>query len=64
MSISPKKRWHHNIYFEFYLQIPLLTIQTRLFKEVYERMTYDICRLRIKVWKWSWEFQLYKRLFP
>lgn len=61
MSAVVKRRWYHNIYFELYLNIPLLTIQTRLFKEAYDRMVYDICRLQIKIWKWSFEFQLYKR---
>jgi hypothetical protein len=55
-----KRRWYHNIYFEFYLNIPLLTIQTRVMKEAIERMAYDICLVRIKLYKWSWEFKLYK----
>lgn len=56
-----KKKWYHNIFFELYLNIPFFSIQTRLFKEAMERMTYDICRVRIELWKWKWEFQLYKR---
>jgi hypothetical protein len=61
MSAVRNKRWYDNIYCEFYLNIPLLTVQTRLFKEAIERRTYDICRINIKFWKWRWEFQLYKR---
>ena len=57
-----KKRWFDNIHLEFYLSIPFLDIQTRLLKQAVERLTYDICRVRIKLYKWSWEFQLYKRL--
>lgn len=56
-----KRRWWHSIFFEFYLSIPLLSIQTRLFKETIERMTYDICRVRVKLYRWETEFQLYKR---
>src|SRR3990167_3348430 len=60
MSVQ-KRRWWQNIYLEFYFDIPFLTIQTRLLREAVERMSYDICRVRIKLWKWSWDFQLYKR---
>jgi len=61
MAITRKRRWYDNLFFEFYLQIPLLTIQTRLFRESVERRIYDIGRLRINLWKWQWEIHLYKR---
>lgn len=56
-----KRKWWRNIYLEFYLNIPLLRIETRLFKEAFERYAYDICRVHIQLWKWSWDFKLYKR---
>lgn len=71
MMAVKKKRWWQNIYFELYLNIPFLCIQTRLLKEAIERLTYDICRLRVEVtrphiWKmsrktYSFEFDVYRR---
>lgn len=61
MSAVNKKRWWQYIHFEFYLRIPFINIQTRMLTEAIERMTYDICRVRVEVWKWKWEFQLYKK---
>lgn len=56
-----KKKWYKYIYLEFYLRIPLLTVQTRLFTDAVGRRSYDICRLKIQLWKWKYEFDLYKR---
>lgn len=66
------KQWYHNLHFEFYLEIPFVRIQTRLLKESFELMTYDICRLRFEITRphilrmsrktYRVEFQLYKRL--
>lgn len=66
-----RRRWWHNIHFEFYLEIPFIRVQTRLLKEAFERLVYDICRLRIEItrpqiWKvarktYKFEFDLYKR---
>lgn len=58
---SYKRRWWHNIFLEFYLNIPFLRIETRMFNEAMERFAYDICRVNIKLYKWSWEFKLYKK---
>lgn len=56
-----KRPWWRNIYLEFYLYLPLLTIQTRLLRDSLHRTTYDICRVKAELWKWSWEFDLYRR---
>lgn len=61
MMGSTKKRWRPHLYLEFYLSVPLLSIQARLFKQAYDRIDYDICRLQIKLWHWHWEFNLHKQ---
>lgn len=55
-------RWWKNVYLEFYLDTYLISFQTRLHREAFERMTYDICRLRVQIMrKKVFEFDLYKR---
>ena len=44
----------------FYLEIPFILIHTSLFHKSYERMVYCYVMLCVKVWKWSWEFELYR----
>ena len=56
-----KRKWYDNIYFQFYVRIPFFTAQTHLLTQAIERLTYDICRVRVELWKWKWEFDLYKK---
>ena len=56
-----RRKWWSYIYFEFSLRIPFIDIHTRMFSESVERTVYDICKVYIKVWKWSWQFDLYKK---
>lgn len=58
-----KKRWWHYLYFEFYLNTYLLCVETRLLYEPLNRVTYDICRLRITILRRKiFEVDLYRRL--
>lgn len=59
MAVYRTKWWRH-IRFEFSIAIPFFQAHTRMFCEAFERMVYDICRVQVKLYKWHWEFQLYK----
>lgn len=58
-----RKSWTKYIpYLEFHIRLPYLIFGTRLLTESYERMSYDIIRIYLKIWKWEvFEFQLYKK---
>lgn len=59
-----KRQWGRiwrGVFLEFYIAIPFIRIQTIMFKQACERYTYDICRLRIEIIKWKFEFQLYRK---
>ncbi len=55
-----QNKWRKYIpHLHFYLDIPLIKIQTIMLCEAYERMVFEVCRLRIEIWKWKLEFELY-----
>jgi len=58
--MTPKwAKWMPDI--RIFLQIPLIKIDTHLLGESNERMAWEIVRIRWQIWKWSGEFDLYKK---
>lgn len=55
------RHWYDNIFLEFYINIPLLRIETQLLRESFHMLRFVICMVRIKLWRWEWSFQLYKK---
>lgn len=43
-----------------YIEIPLIRIQTSVMSHAFERDAFDYVVLNIKIFKWSFEFNLYK----
>lgn len=41
--------------FNFYLEIPLVSIRTSLMNQFYERLCFTYIRWHIRIWKWYWE---------
>lgn len=60
--IKQPKRWTRYLpSIEFYLKIPLISIQTRVMREAVERMSFDYLRIRVMIYKWEFSFDTYRR---
>ena len=42
-----------------YIEIPLITVRTTIMNKSCERMVVEYVSLRISIYKWSFEFELY-----
>jgi hypothetical protein len=60
MAVKTKKLRDRVLpYLGLYIDIPLLAVKTVLFRQSFEMFTYEWVRLQIRIWKWSFEFNLY-----
>jgi hypothetical protein len=42
-----------------YVEVPFILIHTSLMNRAFERQVKQYVMLRVRVWKWVWEFELY-----